>query len=48
MSHIFAAVQYNHPLTDGCSFMDSLNPIIMLFDPHLHTFDYIRSKSSFL
>ncbi|RSH92010.1 hypothetical protein EHS25_009381 [Saitozyma podzolica] len=29
-------------------FMHSLNPIIMLFDPHLHTFDYIRSKSSFL
>nr|XP_019046765.1 hypothetical protein I302_05519 [Kwoniella bestiolae CBS 10118]OCF25695.1 hypothetical protein I302_05519 [Kwoniella bestiolae CBS 10118] len=29
-------------------FFQALNPIILLFDSHLHTFDYIRSKSSFL
>jgi hypothetical protein len=30
------------------SFFASLNPIILLLDPHLHTFDYVRRKSSFL
>ncbi|WWC64963.1 uncharacterized protein I303_107577 [Kwoniella dejecticola CBS 10117] len=30
------------------SFFQALNPIILLFDPYLHTFDYVRAKSSFL
>nr|XP_018259519.1 uncharacterized protein I303_07587 [Kwoniella dejecticola CBS 10117]OBR81677.1 hypothetical protein I303_07587 [Kwoniella dejecticola CBS 10117] len=29
-------------------FFQALNPIILLFDPYLHTFDYVRAKSSFL
>lgn len=30
------------------SFINTLNPIIMLFDPHLHTFEHIHDKSRFL
>lgn len=36
------------PLAKPDSFFDTLNPIIMLLDPHLHTFDYIRERSAFL
>jgi hypothetical protein len=30
------------------SFFERLNPIVMLFDPTLHSFEYVRHKSSFL
>lgn len=30
------------------SFLDTLNPIIMLLDPDLHTFNYVRERSRFL
>lgn len=31
-----------------CSFMQNLNPFIAQLDPSLHTFSYVRQKSSFL
>ncbi|KAH8827808.1 hypothetical protein DL96DRAFT_1600439 [Flagelloscypha sp. PMI_526] len=29
-------------------FMDKLNSLVLLFDPSLHTFEYVRTKSAFL
>jgi len=38
----FITVIFNH------SFFEKLNQIVMLFDPAMHTFEYVRRKSSFL
>jgi hypothetical protein len=40
----------NFPIALGLfdSFMRSLNPFVSQFDPNLHTFEYVRQKSSFL
>jgi hypothetical protein len=38
----FMTVILNH------SFFEKLNQIVMLFDPAMHTFEYVRHKSSFL
>ena len=39
---------YKGQLKSKPSFFLRLNPIVLLFDPHLHTFDYVREKSAFL